>query len=91
MHIEIKIENKLVEIALVKGIKIIDSATFPEENNLSEKLLPAIDGLLKKNKLAPRGIKDVKVETDTPGSFTTSRIAKTVGKVWEWASLRITN
>jgi tRNA A37 threonylcarbamoyladenosine modification protein TsaB len=85
MKIRIKIENKLVKISLVKGNKIIDVATFPEDYNLSEKLLPAIDKLLKKNKLMPQDIKKVITQADTPGSFTTSRIAKAVEKAWNWA------
>lgn len=70
---------------LLKNNKAIDNLAFAEDYNLSEKLLPAIDELLKKNKLAPKDIKEVKVRTDTPGSFTTSRIAKAVGKSWNFA------
>lgn len=85
MKLVIKIQDKLVKIALLKNNKAIDNLAFAEDYNLSEKLLPAIDKLLKKNKLAPKNIKEVRVQTDTPESFTTSRIAKAVEKAWNFA------
>jgi tRNA A37 threonylcarbamoyladenosine modification protein TsaB len=93
MQIRIKIENKIVKTTLLKGSKVFDVSTFAEANNLSEKLLPAIDEILKKNKISSKDIKKVSVETDTPESFTTSRIAQAVGKSWNWgiSTLRITN
>lgn len=85
MKLRIKIKDKVVDIALAKNNKAVDQITFAEDYNLSEKLLPAIDKLLKENKLAPKDIKKITVETDTPGSFTTSRIAKAVGKAFNFA------
>lgn len=87
MQIRIKIKNKIVEIILVRGSKIIDTTTFAEEYNLSEKLLPAIDKLLKKNKLTPKDIRKISTVSDTPGSFTTPRIAKAVEKAWNFGIL----
>lgn len=72
-------------LTLFNKSKKIGLSSFPEKNNLSEKLLPEIDKLLEKNKLTPRDIKKVVVQTDTPESFTTSRIAQAVGKAWNWA------
>lgn len=85
MKLIIEIKNKTVKIILLKNNKVIDNLIFAEDYNLSEKLLPAIDKLLKKNKLAPKDIEKVTVETDTPESFTTSRIAKAVGKAFNFA------
>lgn len=87
MKLKIKIKNKQVTITLLRNNKPVDKLAFAEDYNLSEKLLPAIDRLLKKNKLAPKDVKEVNVRTDTPESFTTSRIAKAVGKSWNWAVL----
>lgn len=84
MNLLIEIKNKKVAIQLCCGKKILSCSSFPEKNNLSEKLLPEIDKLLKKNKLTPRDIKNVIVQTDTPESFTTSRIAQAAGKAWNW-------
>lgn len=86
MKILISIKNRKAEIHLDRGGKKTDKISFPENNNLSEKLLPAIDEILKKNRLKAEDIKKIKVETDTPGSFTTSRIAKVVGKAWEFST-----
>ncbi len=86
MKIKIEIKNKVVKICLAKGKMELDQITFMEQNNLSEKLLPAIDKLLRKNKLAPKDIKKMSVSSDTPESFTTSRIAKAVEKTWNWGS-----
>lgn len=82
MKLTVKIKHKLVEISLLKNHKTVDRLTFPENHNLSEKLLPAINSLLKKNKLRPQDIKEFVTQTDAPESFTTSRIAKIVEKTW---------
>lgn len=84
MRLLIKIKNKNVSVQLYCGKKMLSRLSFSEKNNLSERLLPEIDKLLKKNKLTPRDIKRVVVRTDTPESFTTSRIAQAVGKSWNW-------
>lgn len=85
MKLLIDVKNKKVVLILFEGTKKTDSLSFFEKNNLSEKLLPEIDRLLRKNKLTPRDIKKVIVRTDTPESFTTSRIAQAAGKSWNWA------
>ncbi len=85
MKLLIKIKEGKVNLALFNGSKKTGSSSFTEKNNLSEKLLPEIDKLLKKNKLTPRDVKKVVVQTDTPKSFTTSRIAQAVGKAWNRA------
>jgi tRNA A37 threonylcarbamoyladenosine modification protein TsaB len=79
------IKNKLVQIILEEKGKNIDRLSFPEENNLSEKLLPCLDELLKKNKLEPKDVKKVIADVETPESFTTSRIAKAVAESFNWA------
>lgn len=84
MKLLIRIKNKDVTLDLICGSKKIGSSCFPEKNNLSEKLLPAINKLLKKNKMEPKDIQKILVNSDTPGSFTTPRIAKSVEKAWNW-------
>ena len=85
MFIDIKIENKVVQIVLKEKGKVVDKLNFPEENNLSEKLLPSIDKLLKRNKFEPKDIKKVIADVDTPESFTASRIAKAVAGTFNYA------
>jgi len=85
MHLQLIVRNKKVSIKLYLRKKKIDILAFREENNLSEKLLPAIDEIIRKNKLIAADIKNIEAITDTPDSFTTSRIAATVGKGWNFA------
>lgn len=84
MKFLINIRKGKASLTLFNKSKKIGSS-FAENYNLSEKLLLEIDKLLKKNNLTPRDIKKVIVQTDTPESFTTSRIAQAVGKAWNWA------
>jgi tRNA A37 threonylcarbamoyladenosine modification protein TsaB len=86
MKISIGIKARKVTICLFDNKKLVDKHDFFEKNNLSEKLLPAIDRLLRKNRLEPREIKMVSIQSDTPESFTTTRIAQTVGKTWNFGA-----
>jgi len=85
MVIIIKIENRTVELLLLDKQKLIDSFKFAEEYQLSEKLLPSIDRMLKKNKLKPEDISKMTVESDLGENFTTYRIAKAVANTWNWS------
>jgi len=85
MIIEIQILNKQITLLLKDKKNIVDSVDFPEERQLSEKLLPAIDRLIKKNKLKVGDIEKITVESDLGDNFTTCRIAKTVAETWNWA------
>jgi tRNA A37 threonylcarbamoyladenosine modification protein TsaB len=84
MEILIKIENREIKVMLLQGKKEVDSFQIFEERSLSEKLLPEIDKLLKKNKLTFRDIKKMRVQSDQTDSFTTTRIAKAVAKAWNF-------
>lgn len=85
MIIEIQISNKQITLFLKDKKNIVDSLDFPEERQLSERLLPAIDKLIKKNKLKTEDIEKITVESDLGDNFTTCRIAKTVANTWNWA------
>jgi len=83
MQILITIKEKKVKITLIDGEKEQDGLEIVEEYALSQKLLPKIDELLKRNGLAPKDIKEVRVESDQGENFTTTRIAKTVAQIWK--------
>lgn len=85
MNIEIKIEKNVVSIFLKNKNNMQDQVVFPEERNLSEKLLPSIDKLLKKNKLKSTDIKKMELQADIDDSYTTYRIAKAVVDSFNWA------
>jgi tRNA A37 threonylcarbamoyladenosine modification protein TsaB len=56
MKIRIEIKQGMIGILLVDKSKILDRISFPEERNLSEKLLPIVDEFLKKNRLSVQDI-----------------------------------
>jgi len=85
MRIVIKIKDKKIRLILGENSQILDSLDFPEERQLSEKLLPNIDKLLKRNRLKTEDIEKMDVESDWGNNFTTFRIAKTVADTWNWA------
>lgn len=85
MRILIKIENKKVRIILKDGQKEADFLDIKDEYRLSEDLLPIIEKLLEKNKKTSQDIENIEVKSDQNDSFTTTRIAKTVAKVWSFA------
>jgi tRNA A37 threonylcarbamoyladenosine modification protein TsaB len=86
MKILLKIKSGRIKIALKDKKNILDELSFLEARNLSEKLLPTIDKLLKKNKLQPKDIEDFQVISDLGKNYTTFRLAKTVAEAFKFAS-----
>jgi len=84
MEIIIKIKERKISIVLLQNEKEVDFLNIVEEYSLSEKLLPEIDRLLRKNKLKLEDIEKVTVDSDQEDNFTTTRIAKSVANAWEW-------
>jgi tRNA A37 threonylcarbamoyladenosine modification protein TsaB len=66
--------------------RVVDKAEWPEANNLSEKLLLEIDRIIRKNKLERKDIKRIEVKSDIPVGYTTTRIAETVAKTFNFAA-----
>ena len=85
MTVEIKIKNNWVEFFLKKGKKVLDRVKFKQEHSLSEKLLPAIDKLITKNKLKTADVKRIEFNSDVPDSYTTFRIVSAVKEAFNWA------
>ncbi len=82
MEILITIKEKKVKVALWDKKMEKDTLEIVEEHSLSQKLLPEIDKLLKRNKLASQDAKKVRVESDESDAFTTTRLAKAVANAW---------
>jgi hypothetical protein len=76
-------DNKVRAILAEKG-KNIDEKGFDLDNNLSEKLLPTVDKVLKRHKLEPKDLKKAELECNVPDSYTTYRIAKAVADALNW-------
>ena len=85
MQIIITIKEKKVQILLKEGEKEQDSLEIVEEHALSQRLLPEIDRLLKRNNLRPQDVAVMQVESDQGEAFTTTRIAKTVAQAWNFS------
>jgi len=66
-------QNNLIEISLKEKNKLIAVKKFKSDRTQAEKLLPAIEKLLKINKLKLSDLKGVEVE-NRGGSFTSLRI-----------------
>jgi tRNA A37 threonylcarbamoyladenosine modification protein TsaB len=85
MKILLEIKSGRIIIILKDKRSILEEVSFLEERNLSEKLLPTIDKLLKKNKLQPQDIQDFQVVSDLGENYTTYRLAKTVAEAFKFA------
>lgn len=84
MKLDIHVEGKNIEIMLKKDRKVVDGMLFLDEHDLTEKLLPAIDEILKRNKSEINDVKKARVFSSDPDSYTTSRIARAVANVINW-------
>lgn len=84
MRLIIDIHKKLVKISIIENNREVDSADFPEENNLSDKLLLEIAKLLEKNKISLKNVEKAELQTDLTDGFTTYRIAKTIVETSNW-------
>lgn len=62
----------------------LDYVSYPCWQQQSEKMIPEIDNLLKRNHVSPKEIDEVLV-TNGPGSYTGVRIALTIAKVYCFA------
>jgi tRNA A37 threonylcarbamoyladenosine modification protein TsaB len=80
MDIKIILEKNEVIIELRDGQKLVDTIKSEEKNSLSMVLLPNIDLLLKKNQVSKNRIKKVSVKNNFPDFYTSSRIAESVAK-----------
>jgi tRNA A37 threonylcarbamoyladenosine modification protein TsaB len=84
MQIIIEIKNKITKLILKNNSEKIDELIFEADENISEKLLPNFNELLKKNKLTTQDIDNIEVETDLGDSFTSRRIAEAMRNAFSW-------
>lgn len=82
--IEIKLENRVIEISLKDGRRVLDMLSFKETGNLTEKLLLVMDKIIKKNKFQLKDIKRIVTKSDLSEPFTSYRILKTVEKTFNF-------
>ena len=80
MQLKILIDGNAIELQLKNGRKIIDTFAWNDQYSLSEKLLPSIDALLKKNGLSAKDVEKVSSIASAVTSVTSVRIIKAVEK-----------
>ena len=82
MNLIIFLDGNDIKLTIKAGRKIVGELAWTDEYTLSEKLLPNIDALLKKNKVSKKDIKKVTAKITKMSGVTSSRIVQTVTKAW---------
>ena len=82
MNLLIQLDGNNITIAIKKNKKTAASFSWSDEYSLSEKLLPNIDALLRKNRIDKKEIKTVTAKISRTSGVTSSRIVQTVAKAW---------
>ena len=85
MVIVIEMKNKITKLILKKDSEMLDELIFLADENISEKLLPNFDALLKKNKLTLKEIENIEIDTDLGDNFTSKRIAEAMRNAFLWS------
>jgi tRNA A37 threonylcarbamoyladenosine modification protein TsaB len=86
MRLELRLTENKATLFLRDGRKIIDKTEWLENNNLSQKLLLEVDKIIRKNKLKKEDIKKIEVKSDIPVGYTTTRIAQTIAKTFNFTA-----
>lgn len=82
MILQINLNVNDIKLTLKDGRKIVGELAWTNEYTLSEKLLPNIDALLKKNKVSKKDIKKVTAKITKTSGVTSARIVQTIVKAW---------
>ena len=82
MLLEIFLDKNDIKLTIKDGRKVVDVLAWNDEYTLSEKLLPNIDTLLRKNKISKKQIEKVNTKITKTSGVTSVRIVQTVAKAW---------
>jgi hypothetical protein len=88
MELIIKLDGNNIGLAIKHGRKTVAQSFWAGEHSLSEKLLPEIDALLKKNKISKNKIGKVSTKISRTSGVTSARIVQTVAKAWKTGQKR---
>lgn len=86
MTLQISLAGNNIELTLKDGKKVVDKLAWDDEYTLSEKLLPNIEALLKKNKIDKRQLGKVTTKITKNSGVTSARIVQTVARAWNAGS-----
>ncbi len=82
MILNISLDGNDIKLTVKDGRKVVGVLAWNDEFTLSEKLLPNIDNLLQKNKIAKKQIEKVTTKITKTSGVTSARIVQTVAKAW---------
>ena len=86
MKLELHLAKNKATLYLKNKNGVIDKSEWLENNNLSQKLLLGIDKIIRRNRLKKEDIKNMEIKADIPVGYTTTRIAQTIAKTYNFAS-----
>ncbi|NTV41237.1 MAG: hypothetical protein HGA61_03100 [Candidatus Moranbacteria bacterium] len=86
MLLQISLDRNDIKLTLKNGRKVVDVLAWNDEYTLSEKLLPNIDKLLRRNKISKKQIEKITTKITKISGVTSIRIVQTVAKGWNVAS-----
>jgi tRNA A37 threonylcarbamoyladenosine modification protein TsaB len=87
MVLQISLDVNNISLTLKDGSRTVDTFAWSDEYTLSEKLLPNIDALLRKNKIKKEEIEKVVTKISKTSGVTSARIVQTLAKAWEAGKL----
>jgi len=82
MILQISLDGNDIKLTLKDDRKIVDELSWNDEYTLSEKLLPNIDVLLRKNKISKSEIGKVTTKISKTSGVTSARIVRTIAAAW---------
>ncbi|HAS00139.1 MAG: hypothetical protein US57_C0002G0062 [Candidatus Moranbacteria bacterium GW2011_GWC2_37_73] len=82
MILQISLDGNDIKLTLKDDRKIVDELLWNDEYTLSEKLLPNIDVLLRKNKISKSEIGKVTTKISKTSGVTSARIVRTIAAAW---------
>jgi hypothetical protein len=83
MNLLLSLDGNDITLILKRGRMIVDQLHWTDEYTLSEKLLPNIDLILKKNKLEKNDVKKIIAKITKTSGVTSARIVRTVVAAWK--------
>lgn len=88
---KLKLEKAKSELSLLEDGVVKVAREWPDGRDMGTKLFEGIAALLKEQGIKPEAVEDFVVESELPDVYTSTRIAETVKKVYNFGVGRIKN
>ncbi|MDP2837756.1 MAG: hypothetical protein Q8O53_00565 [Candidatus Moranbacteria bacterium] len=79
---KLQLQKESSRLSLLQDDQVIDDQSWPEARDMGQRLFAALAALLKKHDLKPEDVGEFQIESELPDTYTSSRIAETVKKVY---------